>query len=85
MDSLFLANLARPGLAAGSLDEAIACNSEFGKLVFVLLEDEAVNAAIEDDIRSDLAKIGFEVERRTLSKADLNVARQSGNFHFSIT
>ena len=69
----------------GALDAAISCNKEFGPLTFVLLEDEAVNAAIEDDIRQDLAKIGFEVEARPLSKADINVAKQSGNFHFSIS
>ena len=68
-----------------ALEAAIACNQEYGPLTFVLLEDEAVNAAIEDDIRNDLAKIGFDVEAKSLSKADINNARQSGNFHFSIT
>jgi len=77
--------LASAALEPGSLDRAVECNKKFGPLVFVLLEDEAVNAAIEDDIRGDLAKLGFEVEKRALSKADINVARQSGNFHFSIT
>mmetsp|Transcript_16392 Transcript_16392/g.40016 ORF Transcript_16392/g.40016 Transcript_16392/m.40016 type:complete len:261 (+) Transcript_16392:404-1186(+) len=76
---------AQQDASAAALDDAIACNKQYGPLVFVLLEDEAVNAAIEDDIRNDLAKIGFEVEARPLSKADLNKARQSGNFHFSIT
>ena len=85
---LFLSQVAADTTAVnpGVLEAAISCNQEYGKLVFVLLENEAVNAAIEDDIRSDLAKIGFDnVEARVLSKADLNVARQSGNFHFSIT
>ncbi|KAL3939759.1 MAG: hypothetical protein SGARI_001251 [Bacillariaceae sp.] len=89
--SLFLAASAAAIVSAEQavnpavLDAAVACNQEYGPLTFVLLEDEAVNAAIEDDIRADLAKIGFEVEKRPLSKADLNTARQSGNFHFSIT
>ena len=68
-----------------SLDAAIECNKEFGPLKFILLEDEAVNAAIEDDIRADLEKVGFEVEAQPLSKAEINIARQSGDFHFSIT
>lgn len=77
-----------PSLADASqeaIDAAIACNQEFGPLTFLLLEDEAVNAAIEDDIREDLAKLGFQVDARPLSKADINLARQSGDFHFSIT
>jgi len=76
---------AQRGVSAAALDDAMACNQQYGPLVFLLLEDEAVNAAIEDDIRNDLAKVGFEVEARPLSKADINNARQNGNFHFSIT
>jgi ABC-type transport system substrate-binding protein len=72
-------------IAAALLDAAIECNQGYGPLKFVILEEEAVNAAIEDDIRQDLAKLGFQVERVTLSKADINTARQSGDFHFSIT
>lgn len=69
----------------GVLDAAINCNKEFGPLIFPFLEDEAVNAAIEDDIRNDLAKIGFEVQPLPLSKADINIARQGGDFHFSLS
>mmetsp|Transcript_14374 Transcript_14374/g.42150 ORF Transcript_14374/g.42150 Transcript_14374/m.42150 type:complete len:641 (-) Transcript_14374:74-1996(-) len=69
----------------GALEAAIDCNSEFGPLEFVFLEDDAVVRAIEDDVRADLAKIGFDVEARSLSKADLNTARQSGDFHLSIS
>ena len=36
-------------------------------------------------IRRDLAAIGLRVEARALSKADINVARQAGDFHFSLT
>ena len=68
-----------------ALDAAIQCNQAHGPLIFVLLENEAVNALVEDDVRSDLAKIGFTVEARELSKEDINDARQSGDFHFSIT
>lgn len=85
-----LASLAiiQPSFAAVSqaaIDAAIKCNQEYGPLSFLLLKDEAVNAAIEDDIRQDLAKIGFDVQAKSLSKADINVARQGGDFHFSIT
>jgi hypothetical protein len=51
-----------------ALEAAKNCNQNYGPLDFVLLEDEAVNAAIEDNIRQDLEKIGFSVQARKLSK-----------------
>ena len=69
----------------GALEAAIACNQELGDLNFVFLEDEAVVASIEDDVRSDLAAVGFNVVGQPLSKADLNLARQAGDFHLSIS
>jgi len=68
-----------------ALDQAKACNSAKGRLTFVVLKDEAVNLAIEDDIRKDLAAIGFEVETKLLTKPEINEARQAGDFHFSIS
>lgn len=68
----------------GALDAAISCNKDLGTLEFVFLEDDAGVRAIEDDIRADLAKVGLAVEARPLNKADLNTARQGGDFHFSI-
>jgi ABC-type transport system substrate-binding protein len=68
-----------------ALKRASECNRNRGTLDFVLLENEAVNAAVEDDIRADLAKIGFTVQARYLTKEEINVARQDGTFHFSIT
>jgi ABC-type transport system substrate-binding protein len=73
------------GLQETSMEDAVQCNQDHGPLTFVLLENEAVNAAVEDDIRQSLATVGFTVEARKLSKADINVARQTGDFHFSIT
>lgn len=73
------------GIDSSALERAVKCNSERGTLTFVLLEDEAVNAAVEDDIRQSLEAIGFIVETRKLPKEEINEARQSGNFHFSIT
>ncbi len=69
----------------GALEAAISCNTQLGDIEFVFLEDEAVVRSIEDDIRVDLAAIGFNVKARPLSKADLNTARQSGDFHLSIS
>ena len=48
-----------PQVDAEALQAAIDCNRQHGPLKFLLLENEAVNAAIEDDIRRDLAEIGF--------------------------
>ena len=69
----------------GALEAAISCNTQLGDIEFVFLEDEAVVRSIEDDIRVDLAAIGFDVKARPLGKADLNTARQSGDFHLSIS
>lgn len=73
-----------PAIDAEALAEAIECNKDYGPLELLLLENEEVNAAVEDDIRRDLAKIGFTVKARTLSKSDINDARQAGDFHFSM-
>ena len=48
-----------PLVDAGALKAAVACNQKRDPLKFLLLENEAVNAAIEDDIRQDLARIGL--------------------------
>lgn len=48
-----------PQVDAGALQAAVACNQKREPLKFLLLENEAVNAAIEDDIRQDLARIGL--------------------------
>lgn len=70
---------------ASLLESAKECNARHPPLTFVFLETEAQDAAVEDDIRRDLATIGLQVEARALSKEDINVARQSGDFHFSLT
>ena len=48
---------------------------------FIMLEGDATIEAIEDDIRSDLAKIGINVRPRALNKTEFNDAMQSGDFH----
>lgn len=56
-----LATAAAQDVDSGALSRAVACNKEYGSLKFLLLENEAVNAAVEDDIRKDLAEIGLYV------------------------
>ena len=70
---------------SGVLEAAINCNGELGDLEFVFLEDDAVVRSIEDDIRADLSKIGLNVVAKPLDKGNLNAARQSGDFHLSIS
>ena len=48
---------------------------------FIMLEGDATIRAIEDDIRSDLAKIGINVRLRALNKTEFNEAMVSGDFH----
>ena len=69
----------------GALEAAISCNEQYGDIEFIYLDNEAVVRSIEDDIRADLADIGFTVTGRALNKADLNTARQAGDFHLSIS
>ena len=69
----------------GALKAAVDCNSKYGPLEFTFLEDDAVVRSIEDDVRANLALLGFDVEARPLNKADLNTARQGGDFHLSIS
>lgn len=54
-------------------------------LDFILLAGDANSAAIEDDIRQDLAKINITVNTRLLEKADFNKAMQDGDFHLCFT
>jgi ABC-type transport system substrate-binding protein len=48
---------------------------------FIVQEGDATLAAIEDDVRSDLAKVDITVNTRMLNKADFNSNMTSGNFH----
>ncbi|KAL9190656.1 hypothetical protein ACHAXT_000362 [Thalassiosira profunda] len=72
-------------LVRARLASAKECNARHPPLTFVYLETESQDAAVEDNIRRDLAAIGLRVEARALSKADINDARQAGDFHFSLT
>jgi len=54
-------------------------------LDFNLLAGDPLMAQIEDDIRGDLAKLGFTVNTRLLSKPDFNAGMQQGNFSLCFT
>lgn len=54
-------------------------------LDFIMIDGDANMIALEDDIRSQLAIVGFNVSTRMLSKESFNEAHQSGDFHLSLT
>ncbi|CAE7342084.1 nikA [Symbiodinium sp. CCMP2592] len=56
-----------------------ACQS--AELDFIVQAGDAVLAAIEDDVRADLAKLGITVNTRFLEKEDFNSNMTSGNFN----
>jgi len=59
---------------------ASACGSTSAD--FIVQKGDALLAAIEDDVRTDLAKVGINVVTRFLDKEDFNSNMTSGNFHF---
>jgi ABC-type transport system substrate-binding protein len=70
----------------GSSESATqACNAKHPPLDFYLIEGDAVGAAVEDNIRRDLERIGLRVNTVTVSKDDWNLAQTSGDFHLSFT
>jgi len=48
---------------------------------FIVQKGDALLAAIEDDVRADLAKVNIKVVTRFLEKADFNSNMTSGNFN----
>merc|ERR1719181_732434 len=50
-----------------------------------MLEGDATLAALEDDIRADLAKVGVTVNKRTLVKDDFNTAMVAGDFNLAFS
>ena len=67
------------------LSTAVACNKNYPSLDFVLVDGDAVSAAVEDDIRRDLQEIGLQVNTIKLAKDDWNAAVLSGDFHFAFS
>lgn len=66
------------GLHASANDST---NCKSVSLDFVVQDDDALLAAIEDDIRADLAKVGINVVTRMLSKDDFNGNSTAGDFN----
>lgn len=52
---------------------------------FIVVEGEATLAALEDDIRIDLEKLGVNVTRRFLAKDDFNTAMTTGDFNMAFS
>lgn len=55
------------------------------QLNFIMVDGDANLMTVEDDIRADLAVLGFNVTTLKLSKEDFNAAHLSGEFHLSFT
>jgi len=55
------------------------------ELDFIVLEGEATQRAIEDDIAEDLAKIGITVNARFLPKDEFNEAMVNGDFNMAFS
>lgn len=60
-----------------------ACQSH--ELDFIMIEGDENLKSIEDDIRTHLAAVGFNVKTRLLTKEDFNKAHQNGDFHLSFS
>ena len=65
-------------LAVFTVQARASCNPV--ALDFIMLEDDSLHAAIEDDIRADLARANISVVARTMDKDDLNANMTSGTF-----
>ena len=65
-------------VAANEVADVSTCNP--ATLDFIMLQGDASIAAIEDDIRADLARVGITAVARTMDRDDLNKNMTSGNF-----
>lgn len=61
------------------------CNSDVPPIDFLVIAGDANAEAIEDEVRSDLETLGFQVKTRFLSKNDFNQARAKGDFGLSFS
>ena len=70
--------------AVGAADDTVGdCNPL--EVDFILLEGDATLAAVEDDIRADLEKVGITVNRRILPRDEFNTAMTSGDFNLAFS
>ena len=57
-------------------EDATRCNADVPAIDFLVLEGDANAEAIEDEVRTDLEKIGLKINTRLLSKNDYNAERK---------
>ena len=63
-----------------TIEDAVACNADVPAIDWLILEGDANAEAIEDEVRTDLEKLGFKVKTRFLTKNDYNQARKLAAF-----
>ncbi|QDZ23761.1 hypothetical protein HOP50_11g63010 [Chloropicon primus] len=73
------------GVAADGVNLENVENCKTMEVDFIVNEGDATAKAIEDDIVSDLAKVGIKVNTRLLSKDDLNEAMVNGDFNLAFS
>jgi len=61
------------------------CNTDYQPLDFYLVDGDAVGAAVEASIRTDLERIGLKLNTIVVTKDEWNEAQKNGNFHLSFT
>ena len=69
--------------SAATSTAAHGCNEH--TVNFILNQGDATHAAIEDDIRTNIEKVGFKTTTTRLSKDDWNAAQVAGNFSISFS
>lgn len=62
--------------AVVTIDGAKRCNANVPPIDFLVLQGDANAEAIEDEVRTDLEKLGFRVKSRFLRKNEYNQARK---------
>ena len=72
----YLALLLQTKSTSAVVTIAKACNANVPEVDFLVLEGDANAEAIEDEVRTDLEKIGFKVKPRLLKKNDYNQVRK---------
>jgi ABC-type transport system substrate-binding protein len=63
----------------------VSNNCGVHEIEFIMIDGDANLLEVEDDIRGQLALVGFKVKPRILSKEAFNEAHQNGDFHLSFS
>jgi hypothetical protein len=72
-----LALLIPSAAAIATIDDAKRCNANIPPIDLLVLKGDANSEAIEDEVRTDLEKLGFRVETRFLPDNEYHEARKS--------